>query len=621
MKNIIVVLTFLSLIASCVQDGGGSAAKKSGSEDNLDGPTTNPTVPTGPGSTTTSETTDDLLNSIKVDLRHIIDPYDGSYKTKVTIPQNYEGKLYISGLNINSLKSQFVYVRFRFGADKTEKIIQATPSTGTGITPQTDVDVLILDMKDKPFDDLRLSYKLFDYNNYDSDADGFEFGVNDDPKLPTDDIKNSGLYCRGLNLEDDPTFTITTTNNECDSAGETCLYTYANIEDSGFVQNSSGNYITPTKPQVNSTADTYSAQTQTELLKHCLPDVNYRPIMETALGTTFSSSSAVTTAYGDTAFGGTYTYHGPYRQLNAGNWQIKGDAIFSPVNVPGALPTGIFQYVLPNTPAASLADGGLKSFLFPRAGKASYSSGTEYIGFTDLTSPLSSDRAIRTLLSGGETEYVDGCNVRKRESDISNCNISATVELVTRDTQTGSWVSLTKSNKIKLQISRASQTDQLGNEVYFSAFKMCDNSNSCGSNECCYNERCWSKDLVSQCKEDTNSLGNLLNGETCNTDTQCASLCCSDSSQTCSPHDPNGNKTCDKNPGAACITKEFCQEQQVETCQIIKTSGNSCTLFCHMVPVHGDCLNGTCQAPETPARPTFDPDNPDCSLAVAPPTF
>lgn len=635
MKKRWCLLILLAFLTGCVENSGG-AKKRVTDTDIQDGGSTGDNGSgngAGPDDSSFSDASSDIVNSIRVDLRHIIDPYDGTYKTKVTIPQNYKGLLYFSGLNVTSLKSNFVYIRLRFGRSKTEYLIPATTGTAPGITPQTDVDLLIVDMENQPLKDLRLFYKLFDYNDYDSNDNGVEFESTDSPNVPVSDVKDSGLYCRGLNLEDDPTFNMSTTNSQCDQAGETCLYTFANIGDSGLYDNGATTLLTPKKEQVDDVGSGYTSLGQANYINHCLPDINLRSSIELGLQTTLSSTSALVAAYGDTAYAGAYVYNGPYRRFDPSAWQISGDAIFSNMSVAGTQPTGLFQFVLPNAPVDTVADpsaraeGGLKSFLYPRAAKNNYSEGTQYFGYTDLTNPFG-DRNILTLLSGGETEYVDGCNIRVTRPNVNTCNVTATIDIVTRDTETGTFNTIATSNRIKLQISEPSSSDQFGREVLYTAVKTCENSSSCGSNECCYNNRCWSRDIVSQCREDVSPVGNLLTGATCNADTECASLCCG-SNRTCSEHNPNDTNgtSCNKVPGQRCITKEFCQEKFVNQCQIVKTGGldangnPDCRLNCYRVAVKGDCVDGVCREPEQPTPPAFDPSDPNrCATAINPPS-
>ena len=66
----------------------------------------------------------------KVEIRHLIEPnlstdptytpgtgYEGggSYLRKLTLPKNFQGKLYLAGINIGTLSNRIVKVRFKFG--------------------------------------------------------------------------------------------------------------------------------------------------------------------------------------------------------------------------------------------------------------------------------------------------------------------------------------------------------------------------------------------------------------------------------------------------------------------------------------------------------------------------
>ncbi len=634
-KKLTSSLLIMTLLASCVPGGGSARTKRTTDSQSTNGSGSG----TGSGAGTSDGTINgDDIETIegKVDLKHIVDPFTGTYKTKITIPKNYKGKLYLSGLNVTSLNDKIVKVRFRFGREYEEVVIPATIGRASGITPSTDVELLILDLEDQPFQDMRLLYDLYDYNDYDTDDDGIEFGSGDNDQEPTSDVRDSGLYCRGLYLEDDPTFTISSTNDSCDSAGEVCLYSYAKILDSGlyYLNGSTLTALTPSEPQVDMESSGYASQSQAEMLKKCLPDVNDLSSLETVLSTDVSSSG--TAAYGSGAFDDDYTYFGPYRTVSRKTWELSSGALISNMSVGGTSPSGLFQAVLNNAPTATstdkniAAEAGIKSFLFPRAGKMSLQSNVEYIGYSDLTASLTAERSIRTLVSSGKTTWMDGCNIRvstydeDRNESIASCNVTATIDLITTDSN-GDVEVITSSNELKLQLSRASETDYEGNEVRYSALNKCSNSNSCGANECCFNERCWSKDLVSQCLEDTNEEGNLSIGQDCSSDYQCQSLCCSSSTGTCATHNPGLETYCAKTPGQECVAQEFCREESIQTCYVVKTGTNSngavtCALRCYYVPTYGSCVEGVCVAPSTPTVPTFDASNPDCSSAIDPPT-
>jgi hypothetical protein len=69
------------------------------------------------------------------------------------------------------------------------------------------------------------------------------------------------------------------------------------------------------------------------------------------------------------------------------------------------------------------------------------------------------------------------------------------------------------------------------------------------------------------------------------------------------------------------VTKEFCRQEPVVTCKIVKTGFKldgtvACALRCPAVMTFGDCKSGICVPPAQPAVPAFDPN--DCSKAVDP---
>lgn len=575
---------------------------------------------TGPGAGPGDGTLDDsLLDTItdsgKIELRHIIDPETGNYRTKVTIPKNYGGYLFLSGLNVTSLSDRLIKVRFKFGRELEPITIPAVVTRGEGITPATDIEVLALNMTSKPFDNIRLIYDLYDYNDYYDDGNLAE------TKEPVQDPLDGGLFCRGLKLEHDPTFQSTATNTACDQAGETCHYAYAKILDGGLVNTGTNIRINPSEPQIDVLGGGYANNSQAEKLKRCLPD-NADPA-------NLSSVLGITPALGGVVFGNTivpnYRYEGPYRVLSQGTWGITGNAIFSTVNgVTKA--SGIFQ----NSFTAGVAAQGYNSFLFPRAGQMSLQAGVDHFSSALPFEPRS--LIAGGLVASGDSNWMDGCNKRVSSFNtytnehIGSCNVTATIEVIATD-NSGQEVVLNVTSKVKLQLSRASTKNYDGREVLYSSLNSCSNSSACGGDECCFNSRCWSKEIVSQCLEDVDIIGNLATGEVCSSDYECASFCCNQSTNTCAVHVNSEDQQvlCGKSPGQSCVAKEWCRKENIPTCFKVKTGitpegQQLCALRCYNVPTFGDCVNRQCVAPIPPPVPNFDPVNPDCSDAVDPPT-
>ncbi len=573
------------------------------------------------------------LSEGEAELRHIVDPFDGTYKTKVTIPKNYKGFFYLSGINITSLSNKIVKVRFKFGRELEPITLDATVGKAPGITPQTDIDLLIIDMSNQPFKDIRLIYDLFDYNDYRASSAALVESL-----TPTEDPRNTGLFCRGLKLEHDSTFLGTATNTTCNATNEKCHYAYAKILDAGLYYSDGINYLSliPTKPQIDSAGTGYANLAATSNLDKCLPEnptiASFNSVYFPAVGAV-GIPGAGGIAY-DTAvtIGATsYRYRGPYRAVTPTAWAISSAALFG--TPPGVstlnYPTGLFQTVYNGST-------GYHSFLFPKASRTALRSNIQYFGSTnpfDLAGGYIT-RTLDYLIDSGTTKWMDGCNARVMNYDsysnegISSCNVTATIELIYLDAN-GVEVEIpnTKSTKVKLQLIRPSLTNFEGKDVLFSAMKTCSSSNACGFDECCFNNRCWSKTLVSICPEDASSVGNHAVGQVCTSDFECSSLCCGAASGTCQVHISTTQEQvlCSKSPGQQCVAKEWCRKENVSKCYVVKTGlspvgKQECALRCYNVPTNGECVAGICKSPTPPQVPAFDPLNPDCSKAINPPT-
>jgi hypothetical protein len=618
---------FSLLMTSCVptRDVSSRRSSTARSTDNGSGPGSGNGQGAVPGDGGISAGDEELING-RAELRHIVDPFDGTYKTKVTIPKNFTGLLYLSGLNFTSLAGKLVSARFRFGRELEPVVIQGTIGRAPGITPQTDIEVLILDFQDRPFENIRLLYDLYDYNDYRSDINPLL-----EDKAPTNDPRDTGLYCRGLRTEHDPTFISTPSNPNCGVAGNRCLYSYAKLKDSGLIVKSSGIALVPSEPQVDLAGGGYTLDPLTNTLKKCLPDNNNAGNLNTALNSNIAGALAYGLDITPNIFPEIHQYKGPFRPLATDEWHISGSAILSDVTSP-SYPSGLFQFSMNSDPnnLVEYADGGYRSFMFPRAGTMPLSSGVDYLG--NLSDPYGL-KTLDTLLTSGDSKFMGGCNIRASNYDsfanehIGSCNVVATIELIHTNLLTNQEEVLTSSTAVKLQLSRASITNFQGQEVLYSSLSSCSSSQTCGSNECCFNSRCWDKELVTQCLEDVAVVGNRGVGEVCNSDFECSSLCCNQSTGACSVHiNDNENRVlCSKAPGQSCVMKEYCREENLSTCFIVNTGldlqgQQLCSLRCYNVPTFGECINGICAPPPIPSVPIFDPTNPDCTTAIDPPT-
>ncbi|WP_372655408.1 hypothetical protein [Halobacteriovorax sp.] len=110
-------------------------------------------------------------------------------------------------------------------------------------------------------------------------------------------------------------------------------------------------------------------------------------------------------------------------------------------------------------------------------------------------------------------------------------------------------------------------------------------------------------------------------GESCSSDLQCNTSCCSETSNSCSEHIPSHGVLCSKEVGQSCITNEFCKKEPVTVCKLRRTGLDlngkvTCAIRCETQEVHNTCSNFTCMPSENPPIPDFDPENPDCSNAI-----
>jgi len=642
------VLCLLIFLFSCIGENISSTRKLPPKPETTSPkpPTTNRDLPwpryqgqgprgAGPSDGSVNQGEEEPPTPVAIELRNFVDPFTGHYKSKLTLPKNFAGTLFIAGLNVSQLNGQLITVRFRFGRELEPIDIRATVGgTAPGLTPQVAMQVLQLDMKELPFDRIRLLYHLFDYTDY-RNSTGKEDFRNELGELlgPTTDPLDSFLYCRGLTLRDDPTFQGSTENRKCDNKGERCLYTYASLVDKGLADDENL-FFNPSDPQIDILDKGYLNETSLQAIKKCLPDNNYTANLKGVLNAQSVGSGSSKLSYNDPVvlkFGDvdkTYWYRGPYRALDFKNWGIEGAAMTYESSTEYQV-VGIYQknYIAPGD-----ANAGYVSMLFPRPGRMTLRRDVQYWGSENVLE----ERYLQTLVSSGNTMYMDGCNLRVTNMNIfsneglSSCNIIATIELITTDEE-GKEISLLRrpDNQLKLQIIRPSliESETMGGaEVLYQSMRSCSTNRSCASGECCFNNRCWDRNLISKCASEGEVIGYLGIGETCSSDLQCSSLCCDQSRGVCSVHVISTEETtlCAKAPGQTCVDRQFCRKENLTTCYVVKTGTDplgkiECALRCYFTPTFGRCRNGICVTPPQSAVPRFDPVNPDCSEAIAPP--
>lgn len=563
----------------------------------------------------------------------------GTYVRKLTLPKNYQGLLYLGGININSLSGRFVQVRFTFGVSRETVTVPATVARAPGITPNTEIDVLVMDLRNQPFSNQRLIYDMYDYRDY-----------SDPANEPVETNRDPSLYCRALRLQDDNTFNG---QGACDGLkadgsadpDEKCLYTYAKVVDRALVQGAS-TAVYPSQPQVDLTLDKrgYYHQAPSTFLNRCLPDKSVSGGNPTIISSGVSNATTGTgvqdlsfSVFGQAGtlqqrnasnaviYSQAVSYFGPFKAINANNWEITEDAVFGP--------NGLFDFA-PLYPVAPTFGETLdlmhlnNSKLFPRFGYMNLNTDVKYL-MTDLSSL--DTKTPTQQINSGVTELVDGCNLRVQSvnfsgENIGSCNATGKIEILTVN-EDGTIISVAETSDVVLQLVRATQISGEGNDYLYSNFKSCSNSNQCGSGECCYNSRCWNNELVTQCVEQAPSIGNLPIGTSCSSDFECSSLCCNLSTGRCGVHDNTLSPPvlCNKPYGQFCLAKDWCQKSNVTNCYIVKTGtdpqGNvTCAKRCYNSQEFGDCKAGTCQPPPAGLNPTFDPSSPTaCDDAIDPP--
>lgn len=592
----------------------------------------------------------------KVEIRHLIEPnlkndssYStgvgmsgaGSYQKKITIPKTFGGKIYISGINMGTLQNRFVNVRFKFGYSEEAITLPAAVSPAPGITPNTSVSVLVVNLNNKPFRKVRLLYDLYDYNKYPMDADGIHLASTAEP---VQNNRHVGLYCRGLKLQHDPTFDGV---GSCDQDSESCLYSYAKVIDQGLIEKKDGVDI-PLKPDFPQTSSfpnlEYFKDSMSYKLRKPLADGgsynssnNFVSFLFSTAGT---GSEAVTiSGFGEhTILGRKFYYRGPYSLVNTNQWELK----YGVNNLSGEnklFRTGAFAYYDSATYGLIPGDSGypvpqqkiyFNSYLFPIATKLELGAGLEHLASNEPQG----NRGAELLGSSGTTKWMDGSNARvqsinEEQEHIGSCNVVSSIEVLAKDDNGQEYI-VARTNEVKLQLVRDTYMEpETNQDILSSNFKVCSTNANCGGDDCCYNSRCWSSSIVSQCLDPNSSQGSKPNGSTCLSDLECDSLCCNQSTGKCSPHNTNISPPvlCGKYEGQFCIAKEWCRKTTVRKCIVVKNGTTStgeqrCRLHCYNVEEHGDCVNGSCQAPYQEPIPPFNPNDPaECVNAVDPPSF
>lgn len=608
MKKLL-LLTFLSFlfIACNAQHSGVNNNDLQGEGSNGSIGNTNGSGVGGTSATLANALSEAVQVDPVVEITHLVEPQidsltsGGAYLTKLTIPKNYKGLLHLSGINLGTLNGRSVFVRFNLGVNKTPITVRADVGVIPGLISTSSVSALTMDLRNRPFADLRLLYDLYDYNDYSFD------GVSSTETL--DDAvsynRDTKLFCRGLSLEDDPTFTGNVADG-CTEGDDVCKYAYANIVDQGLIRETSlGDLsISPSRAQIQSGSAGYYNDSNTEKLSRCLPSNPY-----TGVGGAYNyvlDNSVTFSSFGNKRIIDSQTYRldWPFRLISTNEWKI------SPFSNASINRFGLFN-------TNSVLDR-VDSYLFPRYVKYSLASGIQYLGGVEPTD----DKTLQTTTSNGESLWMDGCNERAVTTDpvsaehVGSCDVTASIEVFYIDATTGAEVNITTSKDVKLQIVKNATLSDRDTNVIEQGFQACTSTNQCGTSECCIQNRCWDKSIVSSCYEDEVVQGNEVTGSNCSNDFECASLCCNGG--TCQPHNTNGTEPvlCSKPVGQSCVARDWCAEQPVTRCLIVKTGvdpqgAQQCALRCYTFDETGNCRNGVCTAPTQPQQPVFDETDPN----------
>lgn len=625
------ILAMAFIVSGCLSSDVPTASQGFGTV------TTPPTTTSGGASGGVLET----ALAPTVEIRHLIEPNfstdptyssgtgyggGGSYVRKLTLPKNFAGHLYLAGINISSLSGRHIKVRFKFGLDADPIYVPAVVTTAPGITPATSIQVLVMDLRAQPFRPVRLPYDLYDYN---------EYGVDE---TPVQDNRNTELYCRGLKVQDDPTFNGV---NRCDGLedGEECLYAYAKVTDQGLVKqvyNGTSTVLVPIEPTLTQAKTTiggdYYADDVTRTLMRPLHDLQTSPMkFNNDVNFKLNNTPTVDWTFKE-ILGEKYYYRGPYKLDNRANWEFDfANLIGSKRLFKSSIP---YNYVGPADSLAPTPYGStvyFGSYKFPLATQINLASNVPHMSSNDWRDP----RSLTGSSIAGKTLWMDGSNARAQSRNslletVASCNVTATIDIMAKDDNLNEYVVAT-SKEVKLQLVRPTEyyTDT-GTDVLYSNYKTCTSNASCGGTECCFNKRCWDQRLVSQCLDTANPQGNYQIGQACTSDLECTSLCCNRGTGLCAPHNTvlSPAVLCSKPIGDFCIAKEWCQKTPVVKCLIVKdandpvTGAVRCRQQCYNVEEYGDCKAGTCVAPFQASIPTFDPTAAGaCNNAVPAPNF
>ncbi len=437
--------------------------------------------------------------------------------SKISLSRRYQGPLFFEIPDIEKFEDKQLIARFTFGLNKDFEIemsggIQNVPEANNKIKK-----LFFVNFTDE-LANANLKYQLYDYNNY---SDGKDIIY---------DNTNLNLFCRGLNLADDPTANSET----CSKSDDTCLYSFANVKDMGLVKVSSDPNgfkvkLNPTRKSFSVGQGAYTQDSDEHVLEKCLSD-STQP---------FVKNKKLSLLEKITLKGEQYSFEGMFNSISQSQWHIKDDAIWGRF--------GIFRSEMIG---GKNVDLGFQSNLFPREGKLRNNLKVQYLG---SQTTFGEKEITEVVDANGETDWIDGCNLRIKKTGLDNsnygsCTVTSNIEIFYKEN--GEEVILAsnalqeKPNQLKLQI--VSELKINNEEIECQINSQCDSG-------CCRNNICFDSIFC-----DPPPSAKPV-GDTCGEDLECVSRCCK--AGVCKAHG-NGN-TCDKEEGESCSGGSFCGKKTV----------------------------------------------------------
>ena len=112
LKKLSLFIVLVTILVSCIQ---APSTKRLESDANIESGSGNGGAIPGSGNDGSSTVSDEPV----VEVLHLIEPdldddqNSGDYVRKMTLPKNYQGNLYLAGINIGTVADRIIKVRFK----------------------------------------------------------------------------------------------------------------------------------------------------------------------------------------------------------------------------------------------------------------------------------------------------------------------------------------------------------------------------------------------------------------------------------------------------------------------------------------------------------------------------